>query len=198
MEEKIITRYKDGKGKQRSHAYLNGKYKKAIANEFYFEAMMIAYNLVEDRLLAFLHYAGIVNRDADKLKISKRINPSIRSFLGKKENERINIKNISVKLELIKALAEAVDCTDEYISAVSAQMEKSVGRNQICEFTQRCTEWKDMRNKFVHGLANKNPDEVEEYAKTVAEEGYKLARELDNMVGRFSKNNTIRKRFHIQ
>lgn len=159
---------------------------------------MIAYNLVEDRLLAFLHYAGIVNRDADKLKISKRVNSSIRSFLGKKGNERINIKNISVKLELIKALSETIDCDDKYITAIIVQMEKTVGCRKINEFMNRCVLWKDLRNKYVHGLANKNPKEVEEYAKSVAEEGYKLARELDNIVGRFSKNNTIRKNFRIQ
>lgn len=198
MKEEELLRYRDGKGKQRSHTYLYGKYNRAIKNGFYFEAMMISYNLVEDRLIAMLHYAGVISRDADKLAVTKRAKPAVRHLLNKGSNSYINVKNISVKLAILKAVAQSSQDEDPYIIAVKEQIDNTVTAEVLIDLADRCTKWKEFRNKFVHGLANKNPDDVENHAQEVAETGYKLARELDNAVGKFSKRNRIRKIFRIQ
>lgn len=198
MKDKRLTQYKDGKGKKKAHAYLNRRYKKAIENGFNFEAMMISYNLVEDRLVAFLHYAGVVNRDAEKLTIAKKIRPLIRRVLNKNEKFRINVSNIGVKLDIIEALTKMECCGDTYLTAVKEQLRKTVPIDQLFDVVNQCKKWKDTRNTYVHGLANKNPDEVEQYAKEVAEKGHEISREIDRLVDRFKANNNIRKKFNLQ
>jgi len=198
MEQIEMGRNQNGKEKQRSHAYLNRKYNQAIKDGFYFEALMIVYNLVEDRLIALLHYAGVVSRDAEKLYVTKRTRASIRKLLDKKEKSIIDVKNISVKIDILHAFCVAKSGEDDYVNAVKKQIDQSITADALCNLLGRCTKWKDIRNKFVHGLANKNPYDVEAYALEVAVEGHKIARDIDNLVGRFSKNNRIRKDFKIQ
>ncbi len=196
----VITN-KTSKDKQHSYAYLNKKYNKAYKEGFYFEAIMIAYNLVEDRLIALLHYAGVVNRDTFKdnksIKITKRTRPIIRQLMGKDDKSQIRVSNIGTKISILRNLTNS-RFDDEYIRTVREQIEKKIGLDDFMSILERCDIWKDYRNKYVHGLANKNPESVEEYACSVADEGYILSRELDNMVGRFSRGNLIRKRFRIQ
>lgn len=192
-----IERYKDGKGRQKSHTYLNKKYQKALKDGFYFETLMISYNLVEDRLVALLHYAGVVSRDADQLKVTSRTKKAIRALLGMNEKEHFKIDYIERKIEIFRAFLISEE-SDIYILAVKEKLMETNDRDYVLDVLSRCKDWKNERNIYVHGLANKNPADIEALAKSIAEEGYRLARELDNIVGRFSKSNTIRRAFKIQ
>lgn len=193
-----IERYKDGDGKQKSHRYLNSKYNRAIKEGFYFEAILIAYNLVEDRLIAFLHYAGIVSRDAEELKITKRTKKSIRFLMEKKESERLNVKNIEFKLDVIEKILRQKETEDDYLKELFLQVNSTLDSDEFLAKLIECREWKNARNKYVHGLANKNPLDVENYAEMLAEQGHNLARTFDNYVGKFSRKNNIRRKFKIQ
>ena len=197
LETNELVRYKTGDEKRRSHAYLNRKYDLAIKQGFYFEAIMISYNLVEDRLIAFLHYAGVVSRDSDELYVTKRTKESVRKLLKKTEKQKIIINNIEVKLGILEAII-CSDYVDEYVLAVREQLTKSSCTEELYLLIDECRKWKDIRNKYVHGLANKSPESVERMAETIADEGKQIARRLDNCVGRFSNRNRIRKQFKIQ
>ena len=192
-----LVRYKTGEGKQNSHAYLNRKYGLAIRQGFYFEGIMISYNLVEDRLIALLHYAGVLSRDSDKLYVTKRTKQSIRKLLGKTEKQKIIIYNIETKLNILEAFIKS-DYWDEYVLTVRELLAKTHCTDELCLLIDKCRKWKEVRNKYVHGLANKSPESVEKMAETIADEGKQIARRLDNCVGRFSNKNNIRKIFKIQ
>ena len=56
MNERQIKQVEDNKEKQQTYSKQLGRYKLAIRNEFYFEAMLIVYAMLEDRLLSFLYY----------------------------------------------------------------------------------------------------------------------------------------------
>ncbi|MBQ9867467.1 MAG: hypothetical protein IJM34_10640 [Lachnospiraceae bacterium] len=197
LKNQEIRRFKEGKDKQKSHSYLQQKYKKAVEHGFYFEALMISYNLVEDRLIALLHYAGIVSRDADDLCVTKKSRPYIRALLSKSAVQRINIKNISVKIDILRKICQSELC-DEFISAVKEQFNNTLDIPGFITILDDCDVWKDTRNKYVHCLANRDPRDVEALAEEMAVEGHKIARLLDNCVGQFSKKNNIRKKFRIQ
>ena len=76
---------------------------KSIKYGFYLEAISISYAAIEDRLNSFLVNIGLVN-NKDKLKVNKRFNYLYKFLLGKEENERNKISNISEKIDVIKAL----------------------------------------------------------------------------------------------
>lgn len=196
-ETNKLVRYKTGEGKQRSHAYLNKKYNLAMKHGFYFEAIMISYNLVEDRLIAILHYAGVVSRDSEKLSVTRRVKQSIRNLLHKEERQGIKIYNIEEKLNILDSFINT-NTDDEYIMAVKDQLVKANCVDELNELIKECRKWKEVRNKYVHGLANKSLESVEQLAAMIAEQGMQIARGLDNCVGRFSRKNNIRKRFRIQ
>ena len=54
MGKRLIQPVSDNKDKQRTYTENMAKYKKAIAGEFFFEAMLIDYAMLEDRLRSFL------------------------------------------------------------------------------------------------------------------------------------------------
>ena len=65
MGKRLIQPVSDNKDKQRTYTENMAKYKKAIAGEFFFEAMLIDYAMLEDRLRSFLYYIGLLkSRDS--------------------------------------------------------------------------------------------------------------------------------------
>lgn len=48
--EKQIAAVKDNTEKQEAYRKQLGRYRRALNNEFYFEAMLIVYAMIEDRL----------------------------------------------------------------------------------------------------------------------------------------------------
>ena len=52
--------------KQRTYKENCAKYKKAIQGEFYFEAMLISYAMLEDRLRSFLYHIGALKTRTSK------------------------------------------------------------------------------------------------------------------------------------
>lgn len=72
MEEKHIESVLGNNDKQNTYRKLMGRYKKAVSNEFYFEAMMIVYAALEDRFRSFLYYIGAIRNTTDEgLNVSK-------------------------------------------------------------------------------------------------------------------------------
>ncbi len=102
--------------------------------------MMIAYNLVEDRLIAFLHYAGIVSRDAEELKITKRTKKSIRFLMEKKESERLNVKNIEFKLDVIEKILRQKETEDDYLKELFLQVNSTLDSDEFLAKLIECRE----------------------------------------------------------
>lgn len=82
-----IKKSESGYEKQATYKAMTGKYNVAMKNGFYFEALMIDYAMLEDRLIAFLWACGVVN-DVDNFSIGNRNNKLllreiITNFTGK-------------------------------------------------------------------------------------------------------------------
>ena len=112
-------------GKEKQHAYTTEyrQLKKAMKEEFYLEAVAICYAIIEDRLLAFFHHAGIVTRTHEKLKVNSSIYPYIRRLCRKNDEYSVKIKNISIKINLTKLL---INMTEEDAIQIDDSVDKYV------------------------------------------------------------------------
>ena len=195
----IIPRATDDKDKGNTYKQYIEKYNKAIKYECFLEAIVIDYAMLEDRLIAFLHYTGVISRTRNKISVNKFCRPQIRSIIGYKPNSAINVNNISVKIRIAKALLSIDDNEeDKYLLMVHSHLAERVSTNEFNETLQDITTWCNIRNQYIHALFNKNYDALQEGLCEYAENGLKLARKIDNYVKAIKKNNSIRKKFKIQ
>ncbi len=212
---------KNGKEKQQAYTQSFSTLNKAMQNNFYLEAVVITYAIMEDRMTAFLHHAGIVTRDKGNLAINRRIYPYMRELLGKSEEDPIKIKDISTKIGLISALlgmsheeAVVIDslvtqkATEKrirtkvlphYMVTLYEQIEKTLDRQKVSEILGAVDKWRVCRNQLIHALLSKTVETSEIAKKECAEEGCALARSIDNTIVKpFKKKNSIRKKYNIQ
>ena len=212
---------KNGKEKQEAYTQSFDTLNKAMKNGFYLEAVVITYAIMEDRLVSFLHHAGIVTRDKGNMKVNTRLYPYMRELLKKEEKKSINVKDISVKIALIKALmnmtandAKSIDAIIDqkaaencirtkalagYMENLYEQIEKTLNRQEINELLDAVDHWRDSRNQLIHALLSKTASTSEVARIECAENGYTLARNIDNiLVKRFKRKNDIRKKYNIQ
>ena len=87
MDTRMIKPVSSAKDKQRTYSEQMTRYNKAIRGEFYLEALLIDYAMLEDRLYAILyHMAFIANRKT--LKIWKKTKPYLSSIVEKYKEEQ--------------------------------------------------------------------------------------------------------------
>ena len=212
---------KTGKEKQANYACEYKRLERAMKEEFYLEAVSIEYAIIEDRFIAFLHYAGVVSRQKDSLSINSAVLPFIRILLDKKNNEPIRVKDVSIKMEIIRKLLQltgerAVEIDNEvirvaenkrklylgqkgYMAALQKQIAITMDTFAALNVLGKLEPWRNERNQLIHALLNKTMKSSEEARKDCAEKGKKLGREVDDvLVKAFKKNNRIRKQFNIQ
>ena len=213
---------KSGKEKQFVYVAEYKRLSKALKEQFYLEAVAIGYAIIEDRLVAFLHHAGIVTRGNRELKINKAVCPYIKKlWKPKNNNNRICIKNIGVKKSLIEALlnmtseqaseidSSAGECLQGikrkksvakigYMHALFEQMNK-IDREAAAAVLDSIGPWREDRNQLIHALLNKTVASAYDAKKKCAEDGLVISREIDGfLVKPFKRKNTLRKTFNIR
>lgn len=195
----IIPRVCDGKDKGKTYQQYMEKYSKAIKHEFFLEAIVIDYAMLEDRLLALLHYLGVVSRTHNMISVNKFCRSQIRTMLGYKPNSAINVNNISVKIRIIRALLSiSAEDEDKYLSAVCFYLNERISKQELLAVLDEITLWCNIRNQYIHALLNKNYEALQEGLCEYAENGLKLARRIDSCVKAVKRNNNIRKKFKVQ
>lgn len=209
-----------GKEKQSAYRKEYARLKKALKNEFYLEAIAICYAIIEDRLLSFFHHAGIVSRNSVKLQVNHAVYPHLRQLLNKNDDQAIYIGKISVKESLVCHLLTMSENTameiDRYIADLPQkkrkgraspgymvdlyrQIHKTIEMDLIVDIFYDLKPWIEDRNQLIHALLNKTTASSELAKKRCAENGYALARALDNcLVKPFKSGNTLRKKYRIQ
>lgn len=197
--ERQIAKAKTGKDKQATYARYLSQYNKAMRYGFYLEAIMIDYAMMEDRLVALLHYLGIVTRTHEKLAVNKFCRADVRRLLGYKENVGIKITNISIKVKLLESLMNTADPVEsQFISAVRVHIDSNTKRDEISLLCEDIIMWSKIRNQYVHALLGKNYEALQEGLHEFAENGYKIARRIDDCVKAIKKNSQLRRKFNIQ
>ena len=169
---------------------------------FYFEAILIDYAMIEDRLRSFIYYIGGL-RTRDHYKIGKgyvrnKLTEIVNEYKGAKENNSLGISSVSGKMKIIKATlrwaSEVENTPDEkYLTALKSQYEGQLDIGGILYTLEEIRHWCDYRNEMVHALMNKNIDSVNAKLEEQAAKGMELAMYLDGQVKALKKGNKIRK-----
>lgn len=204
--ERKIKPVIDNFDKQRTYRMHKGRYKRAMENEFFFEALLIDYALMEDRLRSMIYHMGFLkNRTCYQIWKQKNVclREIVAKYKNKKEDCRLSIKNISGKMKIVRcvlkwaAYAEE-DCrNDRHLSALKSQCERLdiVG---LLDALDELHEWCDYRNEVIHALMNKNLESLSEELKEHAEKGMRLADILDKQERIIKKGDRIRKSANLQ
>ena len=107
MSERRITPVADNREKQQTYKDQMQRYSKAMKDEFFFEAMLIDYAMLEDRLRSTLYHAAFfANRD--KAGCWKKTKPYLQNFVkrykNEKENDALGVTNISGKIKVVRSM----------------------------------------------------------------------------------------------
>lgn len=207
MAQRKIQPVSDNSDKQRTYAANLKKYKTAMEHEFYFEAMLIVYAMMEDRMRSFLYHLGAL-KTRESYKID---NPAAKDFLGKivaenrtgEKSTALGIGSISGKRKIIRCLLEWAAYTEEtpgkesYPGIVKDRLEGAVDIGGVMECLNGIADWCDYRNEVIHALLNKNMDSLNNELAGQVRNGMAMARYLDSQVASLKKGNVIRKKLKL-
>ena len=204
---RLIEVVKDGYEKKETYRQQIGRYRKAMDNGFYFEAMLITYAMLEDRMKSFLYYIGAFRRTEDsKLNVSTTKNILRRLYYGTEANakgKRVDINKISTKEALIRATLDWVNekegtPEEPYLAVLKKEYEGCLDIGGLLDVLDEIREWRQYRNEVIHGLLNKNLESLNKDLVENVELGMKYARFIDSQVKALKRKDTIRKTMKIK
>lgn len=176
-----VAAVKDGMDKHNTYQILNERKKDALKKKNYLEVISYSYAMIEDRLLSFLHYLYIINRNNYPFKLESDVKKSITKLLYPKEEKdesNPHFNNLNTKINLIKKIYN-YDGDDVVIKNIKEHMEKVLEMNNLKSDIKKLDDWKGYRNEFIHSLYNKNIEALDEIIKDKAEVGMQLADAFD-------------------
>ena len=188
-----------------SYKVLMARYKKANQQDFFFEMLWILYAMFEDRTSAFLYYIGFVAEDRRKAVGAKNIQQSIRGVLKLGEKANLDFGTLYGKTAAIKKAttwAQNTPVSDEYQKELKILLNrKAISSPELLQCLDGIDFWRDKRNGLTHALFAVHSYETAKELKPLAEQGYQLARTLDNAVNTLRKRNqknSIREKFNLK
>lgn len=214
-KQRVISPVETMQEKYETYRAEMARLKVALQQGFYFEAMLIEYALLEDRLRSFVYHAGLLqNRKASHLLPGKnavrkdfnRIAQRVKTWkledgkeTGNTSNfERLSVNKISDKIYIVRTIVlwsselESLPDESRYLQALRGQCE-SLDAAALLETLDAIDTWKMYRNEVIHSLMNKRMESVQQKLSEQVEQGVQLARQLDAQVTILKKNNRIRK-----
>ncbi len=163
MKKALISQVKDNMDKYRTYTNLMERYKKALDEQFYFEALIITYAMLEDRLRSMLYYMGTFDtRNCPD--VSEKAKQDLTVILHNKfgENAGFNLNNITGKMNHIEAVIVWVESANEneneyslYLRELKSLME-SVDVDDVLRIFKEMEKWLKFRNEIIHASLNKN------------------------------------------
>lgn len=204
MAERKILPVENNMDKAQTYRKNIDRYNRAIKGEFYFEALMIDYAMIEDRLRSIIYHMGFIS-NRETISIWKKTRPILESIVSDyknpKENNVLGTKNISCKIKLIRCIfkwaEDDVLPDDKFQRTLKAQC-NLIGSEETFAVFDAVTEWCKYRNEIVHALMNKNIESMQTEICEQAKKGMMLARKLDNIERKIKAGNKIRKSINLQ
>ena len=137
----------------------------------------------------------------DTKKTKSKIREIVSNYGNIEKDKKVIIKldNISGKALVIQSILKWA-CTvedgevskDKYLKTLKQQCE-SIDIGGLLETLDEVSNWCLYRNEVIHGLMNKQLDNLEEHLAEKVEDGKKLARFIDLQVAILKKGNRVRK-----
>lgn len=214
-KQRVISPVETMQEKYETYRAEMARLKGALQQGFYFEAMLIEYALLEDRLRSFVYHAGLLqNRKASHMLPGKnavrkdfnRIAQRVKTWkledgkeTGNTSNfERLSVNKISDKIFIVRTIVlwsselESLPDESRYLQALRGQCE-SLDAAALLETLDAIDTWRMYRNEVIHSLMNKRMESIQQKLSEQVEQGVQLARQLDAQVTILKKNNRIRK-----
>ncbi len=206
---RMIAPVKDNAEKYETYREQISLYNKAIREGFYLQAIVIDYALLEDRLRSFLYHMGVfADRKSTRINVveaKEALSEMVQRYkrIKDKETDSMSITNISGKMKVIRCAiewsvnAENIKVDDTFRFVLKNRLEGLDLQELLC-IIEEASGWCKYRNEIIHCLLNKNSYAVNEIVQAKAEEGFKLARRLDDQVRILKKGNYIRKHLNLR
>ena len=197
-EEIIISTAKTNTDKYNTYTFMITRHKEAVKHGFCFEALLIDYAILEDRLVAFLWAAGVMN-DMDNFSFGNKNNKAqLRTLYNSymKEDKIPRLQNIGTKINVILSLIDfsqqEYDGTDRYLLALHKGM-NDLNLQKISENLALLKDWLKYRNEVIHGAMTKDIYALYENIEEKAVQGLAYARVIDNEAKKLMRRDYIRK-----
>lgn len=202
-KQRLIEPVKNHEEKRITYKTHMERYNRAVEEEFYFEAILIDYACLEDRLRYMLYHMGLIFSERDH-KIAQRKSDRVKTFenifLAYRSDPkcRFGISTAQSKRELVYAVSKFIlanqDSADKgnMNSTEKVLLEALDDENQclkIIDLMGRIEKWCDYRNEIIHALMNKRMESLEADVANKAVQGYDLFRELDKYVSWVKRKN---------
>ena len=206
MTERLVTPVSNNLEKYYTYSEYISKYNRAMRGEFYFEALLIDYAMLEDRLRSMLYYMGALkSRDSIKIdyqKAQELLKRIVLDYAEKNEPKNIGVTSITGKIRVVRCVAlwslevheENID--NRYGIVLKKGMD-GIDIDWLIRILSDIQVWCRYRNEIIHCLLNKNLDSVGMSIVEQAETGFSLARDIDTQVRLLKKGNTIRKKMNL-
>ena len=204
MSERMIEPVKSNTEKALTYCQMKGRYNKAMKEGFYFEAVAIDYAMIEDRLRSFLYHIGVLNtRESAKsdVKETKKFHIEIYNNFFDKKFTGLDLKNISAKYGLIRAVLNWVTTTEGAEGKYQIKLKyacESLDAEDVFNCIDKLEKWCDYRNEIIHGLMNKKVESLYSELAEKADEGMKLATKIDAYVDIVSKGHIVRQSLNLK
>ena len=206
MTKRIIDPVANNLEKYYTYREYISRYKRAIKEAFYYEALLIDYAMLEDRLRSFLYHMGALRTrnsfSVDFKKSKLFLKQILEEYTDKDEAKNLGISSITGKMRILRCVAlwafnsNDVKKDDSYEYVLKSRMEE-IDIDRLLQTLSSIQEWCKYRNEIIHGLLNKNIASVNLNLAEQAEKGFVLARELDAQLRLFKKGNFIRKKMRL-
>ena len=197
-EEIIISTAKTNTDKYNTYTFMITRHKEAVKHGFCFEALLIDYAILEDRLVAFLWAAGVMN-DMDNFSFGNKNNKAqLRRLYNSymKEDKIPRLQNIGTKINVILSLIDfsqqEYDGADRYLLALHKGM-YDLNLQKISENLALLKDWLKYRNEVIHGAMTKDIYALYENIEEKAVQGLAYARVIDNEAKKLMRRDYIRK-----
>lgn len=201
MTARLIQPVDDNKDKQRTYQRMLSRYRLAMKDGFYLEAILIDYAMMEDRLRSFIYYiGGLPNRNS--ISVTGKAKNKIRQMvLDYDPKGNLGISSISGKRRIVRAVLNwevTSICAndDDYLKALRADIAK-LDVEGLFEILDAIEAWCLYRNECIHSVMNKNVDSLGEEIAKKAEDGMIYARFVDSQVKLLKRKNLSRRALRL-
>jgi hypothetical protein len=168
------------KNKYTIYRYSFARLNEAIANRFFFEAILIEYAIIEDRINSIFRRLGFLNESGNLPEGKRKL--LIRTF--HKQTFRWN--DISNKIKLIETLITLDSFSipnfedKTYLFELSLKIKSF--NNEIQQIIIHLLPWLKIRNRYVHALMEYKTTSLENDLKAFVTQGKIVIRLLDSFV----------------
>ena len=204
MGKERIKQAQNNTERMQTYSAQLGRYKRAFRSGFYFEAMMIVYSMLEDRLKSMLYYCGVFP-SRNTLNISSKVKCELKELLkayGK--SDRFALSTIRGKILLIKSIliwgsqVKSSDiCDNKYLLSLE-ELLMDIDIGGVIDTLDEMADWLDYRNEIMHAAMNKNIEALYDDLDIRVDKGYHYARFIDSQVKIMKKTNRVRKKMRMQ